>query len=85
MADRTSAALFAEIFKLLAADAPPTDPKALARRFWGMRRGLDFSPYQMYCDEALIKLGLARLGVDPEYPEEGETMLYGPTEDTDER
>lgn len=78
MADRSSAALFAEIFKMLASNEPTSNPKALALRFWDMRREYDFSPYQMYCDEALEALGLLRRGVDPEYPEEGETNIYGP-------
>jgi len=32
---------------------------------------------RMYADEALIILGLARRGIDPDEPEEGETVLYG--------
>lgn len=79
MADRTSAALFAEIFDVLASDEP-MDRKALARRFYELSQGYDFSPSQMGCDEALTKLGLLRMGVDPEYPDDGETYLYGPEE-----
>lgn len=77
MADRTSASLFAEIFRMLACDEPP-DRKALAKKFWDESANYDFSPYQLYCDDALIKLGLARRGVDPEFPEDGETILYEP-------
>ncbi|MDP3767565.1 MAG: hypothetical protein Q8S13_06090 [Dehalococcoidia bacterium] len=58
MADRSSAALFADIFEALASDKP-LDRKALAERFWDKTGGYDFSPYQMDCDKALIKLGLA--------------------------
>jgi hypothetical protein len=61
MADRTSAALFAEIFEVIANDI--TDPKRqqeLAEEFWEKIGHYDFDFYQMYCDDALIKLGLAR-------------------------
>lgn len=60
MADRSSARMFAEIFNLLASDEP-FDRKAMARHFWKQTRDYDFNAYQMYCDEALIKLGLARV------------------------
>jgi hypothetical protein len=77
MADRTSAELFGEIFKLLAGDGP-LDRTALARHFWEKSQGYDFCHYQMYCTEALMRLGLARRGIDPRHPEDGEVMLYGP-------
>ena len=76
MADRTSAAIFADIFEELAKDEP-IDRIAFAKRMWAASRGYDFSPYQMSCDDALIKLGLARKGIDPKYPEDGETIIYG--------
>jgi hypothetical protein len=59
MADRTSASLFATFFEMLAKD-PTDEHKAMARKLWPMRREYDFSEYQMYCDEALKRLGLAR-------------------------
>ena len=59
MADRTSAALFAMIFNLLAKEQEPLDRKAAARDLWKESFKYDFSPYQMECDSALIKLGLA--------------------------
>jgi hypothetical protein len=82
MSDRTSASLFADIFKILADHVPPGDERdALARRIWASTRDYDFSPYQMYADESLISLGLARRGVNPDWPDEGEVTLYGPDGD----
>jgi len=71
MADRTAAALFGQLFALLAEDKPQ-DPKAIALDFWKQSRDYDFSHYQMYCDEALQKLGLAKMGIDPD---DGERRL----------
>lgn len=80
MADRSAAELFSEIFKMLASDKP-IDRQKVARRFWELSGEYDFSHYQLYCDKALIKLGLARKGVDPQYPDDGKTILYGPVEE----
>ncbi len=79
MADRSSAAIFGDVFTLLAKELDP-GPKRdkLARHFWKESRNYDFNEYQMGCDEALFTLGLARKGVDPDYPEDGETTIYGP-------
>ena len=79
MADRTSAALFADVFDMLAADGP-LDRDALARFFCEKSREYDFCWQQMGCDDALVKLGLLRKGVDPECPEDGEAWLFGPAE-----
>ncbi len=79
VSDRSSAYLFARIFGLI--DQHVHDAKKrrkLALEFWKESREHDFSPYQLGCDKVLMKLGLARRGVDPDYPEEGETTLYGP-------
>lgn len=81
MADRTSASVFCAVFKLLASDPTPQHV-AFARTLWGHTYAYDFSSYQLECDEALIALGLARMGVDPEYPGDSPVMLYGP-EDPD--
>lgn len=75
MADRTSAGIFGKIFTLLA-DVTPEKHKELAQEFYEASREYDFSEYQMSCDEALIKLGLAKMGIDPDYPEDGEVILY---------
>jgi hypothetical protein len=77
MADRGSAALFATFFQLLA-ESPSNEHRAMAHKLWPLTRSYDFSPYQMYAEEALQTLGLARLGVNPEAPDEGEVWLYGP-------
>lgn len=75
MADRTSARLFGTIFELLA-ENPTEDHKTLARKIFDETGDYDFNNYQMYVDDALIKLGLAIKGIDPEYPEEGESIIY---------
>lgn len=75
MADRTSAALFSTVFGFLA-EHPDERNKVFAKRLWRETREYDFTSDQMSCDEDLIALGLAKLGIDPEYPEDGETVLY---------
>jgi len=75
MADRTSAELFGILFEVLAQN-PNEDNKALAKQFFELSDGYDFSYDQMYADEALITLGLAKRGVDPAWPDEGEQILY---------
>lgn len=57
MADRTSAALFADIFEYLAA-CPDERSKRMAEDMWRKTSGYDFHPCQMGCDEALRRLGL---------------------------
>lgn len=75
MADRDSAELFGEIFKFLAED--PTEKNlSAAKKFWKMAKNYDFRDYQMYVDDELIKLGLAKFGVDPEYPGDEEVLIY---------
>lgn len=61
MADRTSATLFGTIFQLLA-ENPSVENSNIAKRIWPMTSDYDFSNYQMYADDALIALGLARYG-----------------------
>jgi hypothetical protein len=79
VADRSSAYLFARIFGLIDQHVHDAETRQkLAREFWRESHAYDFSPYQMSCDEVLMKLGLARRGVDPDYPEDGEATLYGP-------
>lgn len=79
MSDRGSAEIFSSMFTMLAEDPTPQH-RALARRLWTSSQHYDFHPMQMECNEALIRLGLARRGIDPEYPDEGETTLHGPSE-----
>lgn len=78
MADRTAAELFGTLFELI--DEHVLEPRRteLALKFWRQQRQYDFSPYQMEIDGTLLRLGLARRGVDPDYPNDGEVMLYGP-------
>lgn len=81
MSDRTSSLVFATVFEHLAdPELLMTDPeqaKRLARKMWKLMSDYDFSPYQMYCDDALIKLGLARRVPDP-YDPHGHQIEYGP-------
>jgi hypothetical protein len=67
MADRTSASIFGQIFDLLAKN-PTDEHKEMAKQIWPLRREYDFNDYQMDCDEALVKLDLAKL--------EGEEIIY---------
>jgi hypothetical protein len=75
MADRTSAGIFGTLFELLAKN-PTEENKAIAREMYPHTFGYDFSLCQMGAEEALIKLGLAKKGINPDYPEDGETILY---------
>lgn len=79
MSDRTNAALFAKIFTWFASN-PTKEHKAWAKELWKEMYNYDFSPYQMYCEEALEILELASFEVNPEYEEEGMVWLYGPKE-----
>lgn len=77
MADRTSARLFGDIFELIVDHlAPGSERDNVARLLWDKTYQYDFTPDQMGCDEALFALGFARRGVDPEYSEDGEVVLY---------
>ena len=80
MADRASASVFGKIFNLLAKE-PTDDHKAIAKEIYQETGNFDFSDYQMYADEALIALGLAKIGIDPQYPEDGEVVIYGEVEE----
>lgn len=75
MADRSSARAFGLVFKHLA-DEPLERDKALARKLMRELDAFDFSPDQMGCDRALIALGVAKKGVRPGDPEDGEQVLY---------
>jgi hypothetical protein len=75
MADRTSAAIFSDIFSVCANDLPLEQGKDIARKFWPKTWDYDFSLCQMEADEDLIKLGLAELRPHPKYPDE-ETIFY---------
>ena len=61
MSDRNSAEIFGAIFNMLA-ESPTDEHKAMATQLWSMTNGYDFHPYQMYADDALMKLGFAKQG-----------------------
>ena len=75
LADRTSAEIFGYIFERLAS-SKPIDRETMAKTMWEFSHDFDFSAYQMYCDNALIKFGFAKRGIHPDYPEDGKTVLY---------
>lgn len=60
MADRSSAALFCTIFEFLSSQKYTRDVRDFSRALWKQSFNYDFNSYQMGCDEALIKLGLAK-------------------------
>lgn len=60
MADRTSAGIFARVFEYLSLVEDPINRHEFARFLYGESRRCDFHPCQMDCDDALVKLGLAR-------------------------
>jgi hypothetical protein len=70
MADRTSAEIFGTLFEYLAEERSDGRTRAFARKMWGTTGSYDFSNYQMGCDDALIKLGLARMVKCKHDPEE---------------
>lgn len=57
MADRSSAGICGEMFRLLASSK---SKEQIARALWRLQFNYDFSPCQMDEDRALKKLGLAR-------------------------
>lgn len=80
MADRTTAALFADFFIYLAGIRDPKNPVKptqreieFAHELWKKIGDYDFSPYQMSCDRALRKLKLAHVD-----PRDKSNLLYGP-------
>ena len=75
MADRTSAGLFGKVFNLLAKN-PTSEHKEIAKEIFAEVGNYDFSNYQMYADDALMKLGLAKIGINPKYPDDGEVVIY---------
>lgn len=61
MSDKNSAEIFGAIFELLS-ENPTDEHKAMAARLWSLTSGYDFNPVQMWADDALMKLGLAKQG-----------------------
>lgn len=61
MSDRTSSAIYGDVFEALAKAAiEGAEKQRLARLFWRQSFEYDFSPEQMCCDKALLKLDLAQ-------------------------
>lgn len=75
MADRTSAAIFGDIFLLLA-ENPIDEHKELARKIYEMSVRYDFMGLQMGADDACMVLGVMRMGIDSAYPDDGWTSLW---------
>ena len=75
MADRTSAGLFGRIFEVLA-KTPTDEHKKIAAEIFELAGDYDFDYREMNAGEACIVLELAVKGIDPNYPEDGETMLF---------
>ena len=73
MADRGAANVFGRVFTFLASD-PSEKNRIFAKSLWRMSLDFDFHPYQLYCDEELEALGLARVR-DSEH---GKIWCYGP-------
>lgn len=69
MSDRSSAEIFGMVFEYLA-EIPDERAKKMAKKMLEASANYDFSAYQMYCDEALIKLGLAKKNGTDEYGNE---------------
>lgn len=76
MADRTSAEIFGNIFEWLAKKPDTPERTEDAKMFWRMSFSYDFSPSQMEASEACLSLGLAKMAVDPRWPEDGEVITY---------
>ena len=63
------------VFEKLASD-PTEQHKQWAIEFWKQAHRYDFSWDQMRCDKALLVLELARKGIDPDFPNEPEGIIY---------
>ncbi len=75
MSDGTSSGIFGEVFRMLAED-PTEQHKEMASKIFAMTENYDFSYCEMEVGDELIKLDLAKMGIDPDYPEDGETIIY---------
>jgi len=73
VSDRAAAEIFGTVFEALARD--DFDQVLFAKELMQMTFNYDFNSYQLCCDQALLKLGLAKRTTDAD----GEPMLlyYG--------
>jgi hypothetical protein len=76
MADRSSQWIFAEVFTMIAKYVPKKKQPEAAEAMWKLSMEFDFSPGDMEVDDILIGWGLAKKGVDKDYPDEGEITLF---------
>lgn len=71
MGDSSSAYLFGEFFTKLAKRRITPTTKKIAAEVFKLTRGFDFTPDEMDCDKAAVKLGFAKMvpseDYDPEY------------------
>lgn len=74
MADRNSAEIFGFIFYEIANNAGVSPD--LVMKIWAKSWQYDFTHDQMGVDRELTALGLAKRGLRPDYPEDGETLPY---------
>jgi len=74
MADRLTAEIFRMVFEFLAERRDDRGDR-LAMRLWSCRSHFDFTPAQMYCDEALLVLGLAERSIQGGVRYRGERIL----------
>jgi hypothetical protein len=75
MGDINSAVIFSGFFEKLASDPTPQHIK-WAIELWEDSYHYDFSNNELECDDALIKLGLAKKDIHPKYPKDGEITFY---------
>jgi hypothetical protein len=76
MADRTSAEIFGRVFNYLAKSPQSQERDNFAKFMYKATNDYDFDQCQMGCDKALVALGLAKHGINPRYPEDGEVVIY---------
>jgi len=77
LADRRSASIFEFCFKHLAKN-PTNENKQFAKELFKKSFAFDFSHYQLYSDDELKVLNLARDGIHKDYPKDGTTIIYYP-------
>lgn len=75
MSDRTSAEIFGDIFSILSENIDDRN-KELAKRIFTLIHRYDFDPLQMGAEDECIELGIARWGIDPEYPKDGKRIIW---------
>lgn len=76
MSDRSSAYIIGRVFEMIDKHVPKAQKRKQALKFWKLSLDYDFAPSDMHCDPALKRLGLARMGLDRDYPEDGPIVIY---------